>query len=163
MLYVSGLTYSLKSIPNYRCFEKLFMVILFTLRVFTTLWTKIRSIDCNGLSLLIFEEKLPNYTSGPKSAPNSDSFWKRRLFNVCVRVFCVPNATILLIYIPVQIKMSFIWKDGFFFFLLKSASSVDRRPILQNVYTTIFVRWRDKTNYLTNQSWAKCYLSRNKH
>ena len=31
-------------------------------------------IDCNGLSLLIFEEKWPNYTSEPKFAPNSDSF-----------------------------------------------------------------------------------------
>ena len=31
-------------------------------------------IDCNGLSLLIFEAKFPNYASGPKSAPNSDSF-----------------------------------------------------------------------------------------
>ena len=29
-------------------------------------------IDCNGLSLLIFEEKCPNYASGPKSAPNND-------------------------------------------------------------------------------------------
>ena len=27
------------------------------------------AIDCNGLSLLIFEEKLPNYASEPKSAP----------------------------------------------------------------------------------------------
>ena len=52
------------------------------------------AIDFNGLSLLIFEEKLPNYASGPKSAPNSDSFWVRRHFKVCVRVFCAPNATI---------------------------------------------------------------------
>ena len=28
------------------------------------------AIDCNGLSLLIFEEKWPNYASGPKSAAN---------------------------------------------------------------------------------------------
>ena len=53
------------------------------------------AIDCNGLSLLIFIEKWPNYPSGPISAPNSDSFWVHRLFNVCVRVFCAPNATIL--------------------------------------------------------------------
>ena len=39
----------------------------------------------------------------------------RRLFNVCVRVFCAPNATILLVYIPAKIKMSFIRKDDFFF------------------------------------------------
>ena len=72
------------------------------------------AIDCNGISLLIFEEKLPNYTSGPKSAPISDSFWLRRLFNVCMRVFCAPNATILLVYITAKIKMSFISKDDFF-------------------------------------------------
>ena len=41
------------------------------------------AIDCSGLSLLIFEEKWPNYISGPKSALNSDSFWVRRLLNVC--------------------------------------------------------------------------------
>ena len=35
--------------------------------------------------------------------------------NVCVWVFCAPNATILLVYIPINIKMSFIWKDDFFF------------------------------------------------
>ena len=44
------------------------------------------AIECNGLSLLIFEEKCQNYASGPKSAPNSDSFWVRRLFNVCVNL-----------------------------------------------------------------------------
>ena len=59
------------------------------------------AIDCNGLSLLIFEEKWPNYESGPKSAPNSDS----------LRVFCAKKAIILLAYIPAKIKMSFIWKD----------------------------------------------------
>ena len=41
------------------------------------------AIDCNDLSLLIFEEKWPNYASGPKSAANSDSF--------CVPDFCAPN------------------------------------------------------------------------
>ena len=72
------------------------------------------AIDCNGLSLLIIEEKWPNYASGPKSAPNSDSIWLYRLFNVCVRVFCAPNATILLVYISAKNKMSFIWKYHFF-------------------------------------------------
>ena len=38
------------------------------------------AIDSNGFSLLIFEAKWPNYASGSKSAPNSDSFWVRRLF-----------------------------------------------------------------------------------
>ena len=39
------------------------------------------AIDCNGF---IFEEKWPNYASGRKFEPNSDSFWVRKLFNVCV-------------------------------------------------------------------------------
>ena len=73
------------------------------------------AIDCNGLFLLIFEEKLPNYASGPKSALNSDSFWVRQHFNACVQVFCALNAcTILLVYIPAKIEMSLIWKDDFF-------------------------------------------------
>ena len=50
----------------------------------------------------------------PKSAPNSYSFRVRRLFSVCVRVFCAPSSIILLAYIPAKIKMSFIWKDVFF-------------------------------------------------
>ena len=69
------------------------------------------AIDCNALSLLIFAEKWPNYNS----VPNSVSFWVRRLFNTCVRVFYAQNAKILLVYIPAKIKMSFIWKDDFFF------------------------------------------------
>ena len=60
-----------------------------------------------SLQFLWTKKKWPNYV-----APNSDSFWVRRLFNVCVRVFCAPNATIL----PAKIKMSFIWKNDFFFF-----------------------------------------------
>ena len=66
------------------------------------------AIDCNGYSLVIFEENLPNYASGLKSAPNSDLFWVRRLLNVWLQVLCAPNATILLIYIPAKIKMTFI-------------------------------------------------------
>ena len=72
-------------------------------------------IDCNGLSLHIFEKKWHNYAYGPQSAPKSDSFWVRRLFNVSMPVFCAPNATILLVYTPAKIKMSFIWRDDFFF------------------------------------------------
>ena len=47
-----------------------------------------------------------------------------RLFNVCVRVFCAPNATILLVYISAKINMSFMWKDDFI--LPKLASSVSQ-------------------------------------
>ena len=81
-------------------------------------------IGCNRLSLLIFEEKWPNYACGPKFATNSGSFMARRLFNLCVRLFCAPNATILLVYITTKIKMSFICRDDSF--LPKSASSVSR-------------------------------------
>ena len=100
------------------------------------------AIDYNGLSLLIFERKWRNYSSGPKSAPNSDSFWVRRLVNVCVQVFCT----------PAKIKM----KRWFFF--PKSASSVSRSQAhlakrCSSVYTTIFVLRKDKTNYLSNQTW----------
>ena len=55
-----------------------------------------------------------------------------------------------------------------FFFWPKSASSGSRSQAhlakhCSIVYTTIFVRRKDKTNYLSNQLWAKCYHSRNKH
>ena len=43
---------------------------------------------------------------------------------VLVLVFCATNATILLVYTAVKIKMSIIWKDDFF--LPKSAPSVSR-------------------------------------
>ena len=41
------------------------------------------AIEYNGHSFFIFEEKWYSYASGPKSAPNSDSFRVRRLINVC--------------------------------------------------------------------------------
>ena len=53
-----------------------------------------------------------------------------RLFNLCVRVFCVSNVTVLLVYISAKIKMSFIWKDDCF--LPNSASSVSRSPVLDD-------------------------------
>ena len=115
------------------------------------------SIDCNGLSLLSFEEKWLNYASGLKSAITSDSFG-------CV-VFCAPNSTIFLVYIPAKSKMKFIWKDNFFCkigFLCKSIAG----PFSQrcsSVYTTIFVQRKDEMNYLSNQTSAKYYHSQNKH
>ena len=92
-------------------------------------------------------------------------FWVRRLSTVWVRVFCAPKVTILLVYIPAKIKMSFIWKD---IFLPKSASSVSRSQAhlakrKRIRYTTIFVRRKDQANYLSNHTWAKCYHSRHKH
>ena len=55
-----------------------------------------------------------------------------------------------------------------FCFLAKSASSISRLQAhlakrCSSVYTTIFVQRKDKTNYLSNQTWDKCYHSRNKH
>ena len=79
----------------------------------------------------------------PKSAPNSDSFRVRRLFNVCVRVYCSPNGTILLAYIPDKIKMSFICKDDF---LPKSASSV-RRSLKGIRWSICFNSWTNSTFY----------------
>ena len=115
------------------------------------------AIDCNDLSLLILEENWPNYVFGPKSAPNTDLFWVHRLINVCVRGFCAPNATILLVYIPPRSKWA-----------LSSSSSVSRSQALltqrsASVCTIIFVRRKDKTNYLSNQTLIKCYHSRNNH
>ena len=75
-------------------------------------------------------------------------------------VFCASNATILLIYISARIKMSFIWKDEFF----PTKISIVYKSIqcCSSVYTTIFIRRKDKTSYLSNQTWAKCYHSQNK-
>ena len=94
-----------------------------------------------------------------QSVPKSDSFWVRRLFKVWVRVFCAPIATILLVYTPAKIKMSFIWKDDF---LPKSAYSVSRSQAhlakrCSSIYIIIVVRRKDETNYLSNQTWAKWY------
>ena len=58
-------------------------------------------INCNGLSLLIFVDKWPNYIYGSKSSPFQ-----------CMRAgFLCPNATF---YIPAKIKMRFIRKYDFF-------------------------------------------------
>ena len=53
-----------------------------------------------------------------------------------------------------------------FLFYLMIFFLAKKRPtsqICSSVYTTIFVRRKDKTNYLSNQIRAKCYHSRNKH
>ena len=89
------------------------------------------AIDCNGFSLLIFEEKLPNYDSGPNSAPNSDSFWVRTGF-LC------PKCNNLA-YIPAMIKMSFIWKDDFF--LPKSGSSVNMLTECTYVWQVLYLKF----------------------
>ena len=60
------------------------------------------------------QAKLP-HLGHRKSAPKSDVFWVRRLFNICVRVFCVLNPRILLVYIPAAASSE---KMIFFFFCL---------------------------------------------
>ena len=111
------------------------------------------AIDCNSLSLVIFEEICFNYASAPKSAAKSDTFWMRRLFNICVRVFCDPNATILLVYLSAKIKMSFIRKDDFFFTKVGIfCKSIDPSVVQAYSIRTIFVLRKDKTNYLSNQT-----------
>ena len=121
------------------------------------------TIDCNGISLLIFEEKCPNYASGPKSTPKSDSFWVRWFFNVCVRVFCAPNATILLVYIAATIKMNCIWKHDFFCQNRQKSIAGPFSSVVQTYTQPYSFSDKDKTNYLSNQTWAKCYHLWNKH
>ena len=103
--------------------------------------------------------------SASKSAPNSDSFRVCRHFNVCVRVFYALNGTILLVYITVKIKMRFIWKEFFFAKIGIFCKSIEAHLAKRcsSIYTTIFVRRKDKTYYPSNQTWAKCYHSRKKH
>ena len=96
------------------------------------------AIDCNGLSFLS-KKNGPIIPLDQNPQTNSDSFWVRRLFNACVRVFCDPNATILFVYIPAKIKMSFTWQDASFFFA-KIGKVAAVFPICSSVYTTIFVR-----------------------
>ena len=113
----------------------------------------IMAIDCNGLSLLIFEKKSPNYAPEPKSAPNINSFWVLRwnfsMYACGFSIFCALNATILLVYIPAKIKMSFIWKDDFFAKIGIFCNSISHNISQQclSVYTTIFVRPKDKPNF----------------
>ena len=70
----------------------------------------------------------------------------------------IKNENKLFIIMSNKIKMSFIWKDDFFVKIVKSNVAI---YYCSTVYTTIFVRRKDKT-CLSNQTWAKCYHSRNK-
>ena len=70
------------------------------------------AINSNSHTLLIFEEKWPDSASGPISVPNSDSFWVRRLFNVCARIFC--DILLVFLYSPRSKWVSY--KRMIFFF-----------------------------------------------
>ena len=109
ILYISGATYSLKSTPNDRFFEKLFMATFIM------------------------------YSQSTHYLLDHGDF-------------------IHTVYIPAKIEMSFFWKDDFF--LPKSASSVNRSQAhlakrKRIRYTIIFVRRKDKINYLSNQTLKK--------
>ena len=95
------------------------------------------AIECNGLSLLIFEEKWPNYASGPKSALNNDSFWVYRLFNVCVRVFCAQMRQFCLFTYPPRSK----WDDCFLFakigIFCKSIAGPLSEALFKHIYNYI--------------------------
>ena len=79
--------------------------------------------------------------------------------------FLCPKYDNFLVYILAKIKMSFIWKDNFFakihIFCKWICSNISKR--CSSVCTTIFIRRKNKTNYLSHQTWAKYYHSRNKH
>ena len=127
------------------------------------LWTKFVqhgsitiTIDCKGLSLLIFEEKWPNYASRPKSAPKRDSFLGTSAFQ-CIRAgFLCPKSNYFACLHTRQAQNELHLKR-WFLFLPKLASYVSRSVAIfpcSSVYKTIFVRQKDKTNYLSNQTWA---------
>ena len=119
------------------------------------------AIDCNGLSLHIFEEKWPNYASGPKSATNSELFWVRQFSMYAPNGFLCPKCNNFACLHTRQDQNELHLKR--WFFLPKSASSVSRSQAHLAKRITIFVRRKDKTNYLSNQTWAKYYQSGNKH
>ena len=110
------------------------------------------AIDFNGLSFFIFQEKWPNYASGPTSASNSDSFWGASAFQCMRAAFLCPKGYnfACLHTRQDQNKLHLI-------FLPKLASSGRRSQAhlakpCSSVHTTIFVRRKDKTNYLSNQT-----------
>ena len=93
------------------------------------------AIDRNGLSLLIFEEKWPNYASGPKSAPTSDSFWAFK----CMRaVFLWSKRDNFACLHKRQDQKELHLKRWFFSMIFKVMSQYF--PALLSIYTTIFVR-----------------------
>ena len=111
-------------------------------------------IDCNGFSLLIFEEKWSNYASEPKSAPNSMHNVLDALAFQCMRAgFLCPKYDNFFCLHTRQYQNELHLKRW-------SASSVSRS---QAHFPALFKLRKGKTNYLSNQTWVKCYHSRNKH
>ena len=83
------------------------------------------ALDCNDLSLLIFENLRQTVTG--------IGYVGFSMYACGLSV--AQSATILLVYIPAKIKMNFIWKDDFFAKIGIFCSSVRRK---------------DKSNYLSN-------------
>ena len=85
----------------------------------------------------------------------------------CTRAgfLCPKCDSFVCLHIRQKIKMSFSWKYDFFskFGIFCNAIAKPLSEAYTSVYTTIFVWRKDKTNYLSNQTWVMCYHSRNKH
>ena len=123
------------------------------------------AIDCNDLSLLIFEEKLPNYVSGVKSATKQWLVLAASAFQCMHAGFlCLKCNNFACLYTR-QDQNELHLKRWFFFAKIvifwSICPNISQR--CSNVYTNIFVRRKDKTNYLSDQTWAKCYHLLNKH
>ena len=93
----------------------------------------------NRLSLLIFEEKLSNYTSGPKSAPKSD------LFSVSAGFLCPKSDNFACLH-TCQDQNELLLKRRFF--LPNSASSVSRSQA--HLAKRKLIGWSIGFNYWTN-------------
>ena len=102
-LYISGGTYSLKSTPYDRFFEKLFMAIFIWLSEFLPKICR-RNIFRISFWCLVWDSNLGFSSSKPTHYLLDHSNMR----------FYVLNATILIVYITAKIKMSFIWKDDCF-------------------------------------------------
>ena len=121
-------------------------------------------IDCNGLSVLIFEEKWPNYGSGPKIRTKKWLVLGASTFQLMRAGFLCPKCDNFACLHIRQGQNELYPKRWFFFFFAKIGTFC--KSICRNISqrcSTIFVRRKDNTNYLLNQTWSKCYHSRNKH
>ena len=112
------------------------------------------AIDCNGLSLFVFEEKLAQLWLWTKIRTKQWLVFGASAFQcMSAGVLCPKCYNFSCLHTRQNQKDDFFPKISIF---CKSIAFP-----LPSVYTTIFVRRKDKTNYLSNQTWAKCYHSRN--
>ena len=121
------------------------------------------AIDCNGLFLVIFEENGPvmSLDQNPHQTVFGFGCVGFSMY-ACILHFVPQLRQFGLFTYPPRSRASC---EKMIFFQNRHLLEVDRRPTSQHcssVYTIIFVRRKDKTNYLSNQTWAKRYHSRNK-